>query len=72
MAPCDFWLFPQMQVPLRGKRFQSDNELTAAADAVLRDLSKDGLLHVFKKWCARMEKCVQLGGGYVEKERLQN
>ena len=67
LAPSDFWLFPNLKMPLRGKRFPSDNELIGAADGVLRDLQKDGLLHVFEKWESRMRKCVELGGGYIEK-----
>ena len=26
-APCDFWLFPKLKSPLKGKRFQTINEI---------------------------------------------
>ena len=26
LAPCDFWLFPKLKSPLKGKRFQTVNE----------------------------------------------
>ena len=68
MAPCDFWLFPNLKIALKGKRFQTIDQLDHASGDVLRDLEKNGLLHVFEKWCERMEKCVAHGGGYVEKE----
>ena len=27
LAPCDFWLFPKLKSPLKGKRFQSVDEI---------------------------------------------
>ena len=27
VAPCDFWLFPKLKSPLKGKRFQTINEI---------------------------------------------
>ena len=27
LAPCDFWLFPKLKSPLKGKRFQTINEI---------------------------------------------
>ena len=68
LAPSDFWLFPEMKRPLRGRYFHDENELVQSADAVLRDLSKDGLLFVFEKWCSRMTKCIELNGQYIEKQ----
>ena len=26
LAPCDFWLFPKLEPPLKGKRFQTISE----------------------------------------------
>ena len=68
LAPCDFFLFPTLKRPLRGRRFSNDNELIQAVGDVTRDIEKDGLLHVFYKWTAQLRKCIEIGGGYVEKE----
>ncbi|GFW28576.1 histone-lysine N-methyltransferase SETMAR [Trichonephila clavipes] len=46
LIPCDFWLFPQLKKPLR---FASNKECLKAAEAVLKQLSQNGLLHVFEK-----------------------
>ena len=27
LVPCDFWLFPKLKSPLKGKRFQTVNEI---------------------------------------------
>ena len=68
LAPCDFFYFPNLKLPLRGNHFQTDNELIRAVGDVERDLQKNGLLHVFYKWTERLRKCIDIGGGYVEKE----
>ncbi|GFW15839.1 histone-lysine N-methyltransferase SETMAR [Trichonephila clavipes] len=31
LTPCDFWLFPQLKIPLRGKRFASNEACVKAA-----------------------------------------
>ncbi|GFY35537.1 histone-lysine N-methyltransferase SETMAR [Trichonephila clavipes] len=47
---CDFWLFPQLKKPIRGKRSVSNKVCVKAAEAILIKLSQNGLKHVFKKW----------------------
>ncbi|GFV53160.1 histone-lysine N-methyltransferase SETMAR [Trichonephila clavipes] len=49
LTPCDFWLFPQIKKPLKAKRFVSNKASVKAAEVVLKQLSQNGLLHVFKK-----------------------
>ena len=70
MAPCDFWFFPRLKSPLKGRHFLDREELIRATDDAIRDLTKDGLLFVFEKWIERMRKCIELEGSYVEKEQL--
>ncbi|GFT98818.1 histone-lysine N-methyltransferase SETMAR [Trichonephila clavipes] len=36
LTPCDFWLFPQLKKPLRGKRFARHKACVRAAEAVLK------------------------------------
>ncbi|GFW83014.1 histone-lysine N-methyltransferase SETMAR [Trichonephila clavipes] len=63
---CDFWLFPQLK-PLRGKRFASNKACVKAAEAVLKQLSQNGLLHVFKKWTELWDKYITFHRSYFEK-----
>ncbi|GFU77287.1 histone-lysine N-methyltransferase SETMAR [Trichonephila clavipes] len=49
LTPRDFWLFPQLKKPLRGKRFASNKAYVKASEAVLKQFSQNGFLHVFKK-----------------------
>jgi hypothetical protein len=49
LAPCDFWTFPNMKRELRGKKFQSDQDVKTACSTILLKLAANGLLHVFEK-----------------------
>ncbi|GFQ76766.1 histone-lysine N-methyltransferase SETMAR [Trichonephila clavata] len=49
LTPCNFRLFPQLKKPLRGKHFASNKACVKVAEAVLKKLSQNGLIHVFKK-----------------------
>jgi histone-lysine N-methyltransferase SETMAR len=67
LAPCDFWLFPNIKSELAGRKFTSDIEIKTATEGVTGRLAKDGLLHVFKSWEKRLIKCIEVNGDYVEK-----
>ena len=66
LAPFDFYLFPELKSPLRGRHFGSQEELELASSSVLRTVEQNGFLHVFHKWCDRLGKCITIGSGYVE------
>ncbi|GFU22077.1 histone-lysine N-methyltransferase SETMAR [Trichonephila clavipes] len=67
-TPCDFWLFAQLKKPLRDKRFASNKACVKAAGVILIKFSQNGLLHVFKKWIERWDKCLTCHGSYFEKD----
>lgn len=68
IAPSDFFLFPQLKSALRGRHFQSDNDVISAVEGWFSDhdgcFYKEGIRKVKERW----EKCVTLGGSYVEKD----
>ena len=68
LAICDFWLFPNLKNKLRGEKYESGEELRRAVDIYLRDMSPDGLHHVFWAWVERWDKCKLCKGRYFEKE----
>lgn len=67
LAPCDFFLFPNLKKWLGGKKFSSNEEVIAATEAYFHDFPKsyflDGLLKLEHRW----NKCIELEGDYVEK-----
>ena len=62
LAPCDFWLLPQLKNRLAGQRFNDEEGLKQAVQGVLGQLCQEGLLHVFEGWMERMQKCFDVGG----------
>jgi hypothetical protein len=41
MAPCDFWLFPQLKTALKQKRFEDIDAIQKNATSTLHDIPKD-------------------------------
>ena len=67
LAPCDFWLFPQLKTFLAKSKFDTKMELKAAVEGYMKEVSKNGLLFVMESWDKRLTKCIELQGDYVKK-----
>ena len=67
LAPCDFFLFPNLKKSLAGQKFQSNEEVIAATEAYFADLEKTYFSEGLKKLEHRWVKCIELKGDYVEK-----
>lgn len=66
MAPCDFFLFPKMKTALKGKRFQSREEIKVNATRELKSISQAAFQKCYEQWVGRWEKCVGAQGCYFE------
>jgi histone-lysine N-methyltransferase SETMAR len=66
LAPADYFLFPRVKAELAGISMTQDT-FQKKWDGVLRTISKDDFAAAFRRWKERCEKCVRIGGGYVEK-----
>jgi histone-lysine N-methyltransferase SETMAR len=66
LAPADFFLFPKLKMQLAGLTL-TQNTFENTWEGVIRNLSKDDFATTFRRWYERCEKCVQIGGNYVEK-----
>jgi hypothetical protein len=49
MAPCDFWLFPKLKMPLKGTRFESREDIMRNAMARLITIPKDAFQKCFQQ-----------------------
>ena len=67
LAPCDFFLFPNLKDSLAGQKFESNEEVIAATEAYFADLQKTYFSGGLKKLEHRWVKCIELKGDYVEK-----
>ena len=62
LAPCDFWLFPQ----LRGCRYETIDERKEAVTKVINMLIQKDFNGVFQKLLERYNKCIAAEGDYFE------
>ena len=67
LAPCDFWLFPALMGVLAGRVFSSDDKVEAAIRKWCSDVPVAHWHQCFDKWEARLVKCIDRNGDYVEK-----
>ena len=65
-APCDFFLFPMLKRPLKGRRFETIPEIKANATKELKGIKKEAYRDCFHKWKHRWDKCVRWEGEYFE------
>lgn len=67
LAPCDFWVFPNLKRHLKGTHFSSDAEVKAAVARWIQSQPHafffDGIQQLVERW----RKCVELNGDYIEK-----
>ena len=40
------------------------------SEAILKDITKNGLRHVFEDWQKRCNKCIQMGGNYFVNDHM--
>ena len=66
MAPCDFWLFPKLKRPLKGKQLQTIEDIMTAMTAELNTIPKETFSECLQQWRHWWEKCVESQGDYVK------
>jgi hypothetical protein len=54
LAPCDFFLFPKIE------------EIQAESQRVLDTLKEKHFQSVFQKWRRQWDRCLHVGGNYLE------
>jgi hypothetical protein len=66
LAPCDFFLFHNMKLKLKGRRFDTIEKIQAESQRVLDALTENDFQEAFKKWRRRWDRCLHVGGNYFE------
>lgn len=67
LAPCDFFLFPNLKKWLGGRRFATNDEVMTETSHYFEDLEQNYFSEGMKKLESRLDKCIALKGDYVEK-----
>ncbi len=67
LAPSDFWLFPTLKKPLRGRRFWNLDEVEHAVRHQIGQITADQYREtMLKTWPMRWVRCVHWNGDYFE------
>jgi hypothetical protein len=66
LAPCDIFLFPKTKLKLKGRRFDTIEQLQAEWQTVLDSVTERGFQGAFQKWRGRWDRCVHVGGNCFE------
>jgi hypothetical protein len=66
LAPCDFFLFPKMKLKLKGRRFDTIEEMQAESQRVLDTLTDKDFQKAFQKWRRRWDLCLHAEEIYFE------
>lgn len=66
LAPCDFALFPKLKIKLKGRRFDTIEEIQEESLSVLNTLKEHDFQDAFGKWRNRWDRCIRVQGNYFE------
>ena len=66
LAPCNFWLFPKLKSPLKGRRFQTVNEIQENTAMQLMAIPTKDFGECFEQWKRCWGNCVRSRGAYFE------
>jgi len=66
LAPCDFYLFPNIKSVLKGTHFVSVEHVKAKTTEILNSLTEHDLQNCFEHWQHRMQLCANSEGNYFE------
>ena len=68
LAPYNFWLFPKLKSPLKGKRFQTVNDIQENTTGQLMLIPTKDSTKCCEQWKRCWENCVRSQGAYFEGE----
>ena len=71
LAPADFFLFPKLKSALKGRRFETFDEIQKSSTKELFAIPKEAFRKAFRSWHKRWERCVASEGNYFEGEKLE-
>jgi hypothetical protein len=66
LAPCDFYLFPQIRSLLKGTHFLLVEDVKAKTTEILNSLSQRDLQNCVERWQHHMQLCVNKEGNSFE------
>ena len=71
LAPCDFFLFPKLKRPMKGRRFATIEEIKTESLRELKDIPKSAYRKCFEDWKKRWHTCIISKGDYFEGDNIE-
>ena len=72
LAPCDFFLFPRLKRLMKGRRFDTIEEIKTRLLRELKDIPKSVYQKCFEDWKKRWHKCIISEGDYFEGDNIES
>ncbi|UYV61188.1 hypothetical protein LAZ67_1003762 [Cordylochernes scorpioides] len=70
LAPCDFFLFPKLKRPMKGRRYATLDEIKTASKKELKKIFLNDFLKCFEDWKNRWHKCIISHEDYFEGDKI--
>jgi len=64
LAPCDLSLFPKLKLRMKGRRFDTTEEIQEESQRVLDTIPKSDFQRCFQAWQKRWDRCIRANGEY--------
>ena len=66
LSPCDYFLFPKLKLPLKGRLFEDVQDTQAAVTSSLRAITQKDVQNSFQSLLDRTTRCIGAEGMYFE------
>jgi len=66
LAPADVFLFPKLKTTLKGRRFQTIEDIQENAIRELHAITESAFQEAFQQWKKCWERCIASRGDYFE------
>ena len=66
LAPCDFYLFSKLHLPMNGKRFDEIEAIQRASTVILEDIPKDDIKYLFHDIINSEKHCIEAKRNYFQ------
>ena len=71
LGPADFFLFPKLKSTLKGRRFDTTDEIQKNSTNELFAIPKEAFQKASQSWQKRWERCVANEGNYFDGDKLE-
>jgi len=66
LSPCDYFLFPKLKLPLKGRLFEDVQNIQGAVTSSLRAIPQEDMQRSFQSLLDRATRCIDAEGMYFE------